>query len=405
MSNPFGTSANAAVVISPLAEVTATNQRLKRELDALAVTSDQKSSYQAARAKLRDSGLLGLRVPREMGGAGGTQEHVIAVTRILARADAGIAQLLQPHYGFTDTIALLPSAQARHRLYQDVLNGERIANAASERGGKHSADFTTTLVPEGEGYRLNGRKYYATGSIGARWITVIGKGPHGGQTLAYVPTDAAGVTLQDDWNGLGQRGSSSGSLILDAVKVPKDYIIPLWDAAHRVRAWHESGRLIHAAIDLGIAEGTFEWGAHAVATDQRIPFESPYRLLAEDPVLQYQMGIVSARVRAVAALLTETSRLLDAVQQQDAASLSALQAALVATKALAADVSLSVSSEVFSWSGARTADRALRIERYWRNARTRTLHDPVRLRYLELGRSLIADAAPTFSSTHQDPQP
>ncbi len=375
---------------------------LSQTLEALAVTTDRTSDYQQARDALHQSGLLALRVPREVGGEGGSQAQAIAVARILARADAGIAQLLQPHYGFTDTIALLASARARQILWQDVLNGERIANAASERGGKHSADFATTLVRQGDNILINGRKYYATGATGARWITVIGRNEQGGQVLAWVRTDAPGVTIDDDWNGLGQRGSASGSLILDNVSVPADYVLETWDAAHRGIAWHESGRLIHAAIDLGIAEGALAWGAQTVARDTRIPFESPWPTLAEDPLLHYQIGQLSARTRSVAALLTETAVLLDDVQGGNTARFAELQASLAASKALAAEVSLAVSSEVFSWSGARAADRALRLDRYWRNARTHTLHDPVRLRYQELGRHEIAQFA---AVSHQESQP
>ncbi len=389
MRNQSASSSHAADGSSSFFDVFAVAHALREELSTLAVTSDLRSDYQQAREKLRQSGLLALRLPRAAGGYGGSQAQAIAVTRILAQADAGIAQLLQPHYGFTDTLSLLPSDEAQRVLFQDVLNGERIANAASERGGKHSADFSTTLIREGDRYRINGRKYYATGSIGARWITVIGKHQQGGQALAYIRTDAPGVTLIDDWNGLGQRGSSSGSLILENVEVSADYVIPVWDAQHRGAAWHESGRLIHAAIDLGIAEGVIQWGLQTVATDKRIPFESPYPSLAEDPVLQYQVGVLSARTLSVAALLESTARLLDEVQQGDAAKLPQLQAQLAATKALAAEVGLAASSEVFSWSGARAADRSLRLDRYWRNVRTHTLHDPVRLRYQELGRSQI----------------
>ncbi|WP_052130680.1 acyl-CoA dehydrogenase family protein [Erwinia typographi] len=389
MRNQSASSSPAADGSWSFFDVFAVAHALREELSTLAVTSDLRSDYQQAREKLRQSGLLALRLPRAAGGYGGSQTEAIAVSRILAQADAGIAQLLQPHYGFTDTLSLLPSDEAQRVLFQDVLNGERIANAASERGGKHSADFSTTLIREGDRYRINGRKYYATGSIGARWITVIGKNEQGGQALAYIRTDAPGVTLIDDWNGLGQRGSSSGSLILENVEVSADYVIPVWDAQHRGAAWHESGRLIHAAIDLGIAEGVIQWGLLTVATDKRIPFESPYPSLAEDPVLQYQVGVLSARTLSVAALLESTARLLDEVQQGDAAKLPQLQAQLAATKALAAEVGLAASSEVFSWSGARAADRSLRLDRYWRNVRTHTLHDPVRLRYQELGRSQI----------------
>lgn len=368
---------------------------LKATLDKLAISADINNDYQHAREALKHSGLLALRVPKFAGGYGGSQAQAIAVSRIIAQADAGVAQLLQPHYGFTDIIAFLPSEKAREILYQDILKGERIANAASERDGKHAADFSTTLSYEGDHYRLHGRKYYATGSLGARWITVLAKAEHGGHALAFIRIDAPGVTLLDDWNGLGQRGSSSGSLILENVKVAADYIIPVWDTHHRNIAWPESGRLIHAAIDVGIAEGIAALGAKTVATDQRIPFESSHSSLAEDPVLQYQIGVLSARILAVKALLENTALLLDDIQINDSApdksaQLTLLHAQLSSTKALAAEISLTASSDVFSWTGARAADRNLFLDRYWRNARTHTLHDPVRLRYQELGRSQIA---------------
>lgn len=395
MSESSETSLGKQGVNSSPWDVLAAAYALKAELDTLAVTADLHSDYQQARAALRRSGLLALRVPQAAGGPGGCQAQVIAVSRILAQADAGIAQLLQPHYGFTDSISFLPSAAAQQILYQDVLNGERIANAASESGGKHAADFITTLLPEGDHYRLHGRKYYATGSIDARWITVLAKAEHGGFALAYLRTDTPGVTLLDDWNGLGQRGSSSGSLLLENVQVSADYVIPLWDADHRNVAWPQSGRLIHAAVDVGIAEGIAAWGAQTVASDKRVPFELTYASLAEDPVLQYQIGVLSARILAVKALLENTALLLDDIQlnhpaPDENAKLALLQAQLSATKALSADISLAASSDVFSWSGARAADRRLRLDRYWRNARTHTLHDPVRLRYQELGRSQIA---------------
>lgn len=386
-NTPYGAGQRTAVLN---AAVNSSLEKLMLTLEARACAADQQRDYAAAQSALGHSGLLALRVPAQAGGAFISQSEAINITRRVAQADPGVAQLLQPHYGFTDTIELLPVA-TQAILYRDVLRGVRIASAASERGGKHSADFATTLLRQGDGYVIQGTKYYATGSVGAGWITVIGRNEQGGQALAWVRADAQGLTVIDDWNGMGQRGSSSGTVMLDNVVVPADYVVPVWDVGHRALAWHESGRLIHAAIDLGIAEGALSWGLRQVASDTRIPFESPYSTLASDPVLQYQIGTLSAQILAAGALLDNTAQLLDRVQTTHPDDYPLLQSQLAAIKALAAEVSLQASSDVFSWSGARAADRKLRVDRYWRNARTHTLHDPVRLRYQELGQQLLRE--------------
>lgn len=394
-------------------EIAAVAERTRDALESTTVDSEAANDYAAARGILESSGLTAIRVPASAGGTGANQTETLAAVRILAQADPGIAQLLQPQFAFTDAIAALPE-HARGTLYAAVLDGARFGNAASERGGRHSADFRSTLHREGERYLLRGRKYYATGSVGASWLTVIAANADGAQALAYLPANADGVRIIDDWNGLGQRGSGSGSAVFDEVEVDPAYVIDPWDADHRPIAWHETGRFVHAAIDVGIAQGALRYGLASVLRDpDRIPFELPYSSLLEDPTLRTLIGRLSARTRAVAALLRESTALLDRVQSlsdpaQNAARRSALDGAwhgelhgelqgelaeaLSATKALSADLALEASSAVFEWTGARQAAASLRADRFWRNARTHTLHDPVRLRYEELGSAELRSA-------------
>lgn len=361
-----------------------------RRLGDRVVEAEATRDHQSLRQVLEESGLLNVRVPAEHGGYGASQATALDTARILARADAGIAQLLQPHFSFTDTIPWLPDPQARRLIYNDILAGKRIANAASERGGKHSADFSTTLKQESGAYRLNGTKYYATGSPGSGWITVIGLGYDGQPALAYVRSNDKGVTIIDDWNGLGQAGSGSGTVILEDVLVDRGFVISPFAAATRPIAWHESTRFIHAAIDVGLAEGALAWGVGVAANSKRIPFELPYPSLLEDPVLQYQVGKLSTQVLAAGALLERSAELLQDVQASNAVDrLAELRQSLLAIKALSAEVCLEASSQAFSWIGARAADRSLQSDRFWRNARTHTLHDPVRLRYQELGAATL----------------
>lgn len=380
-------------------EIPAAAARTRDALEALAIEAERTNDYAAARAVLEASGLTAIRVPASAGGPGATQAEALEAVRVLAQADAGVAQLLQPQFAFTDAIAGLPE-RARPALYAAVLAGARIGNAASERGGRHSADFRSTLLRRGEGSVLNGTKYYATGSVGATWLTVIAADEAGAQALAYVRADAPGVRIVDDWNGLGQRGSGSGTAVFEDVAVAPDHVIDPWDAGHRPAAWHQTGRFVHAAIDVGIAEGALRYGVDSVAENPgRVPFELAYASLADDPTLRSLVGRLSTRIRAARALLRESAAALDRLQEaaargeETAALGEALDEALSATKALAADLSLEAGTALFEWTGARQAGSSLHADRFWRNARTHTLHDPVRLRYDELGAAELARAA------------
>jgi alkylation response protein AidB-like acyl-CoA dehydrogenase len=360
-------------------------------LERVALDADASGDYGQARDILQQSGLLALRVPVSAGGPGGSQFDAIEVCRILGAADPGVAQLLQPHYGFTDATVMLGSAEARERVYADVLAGRRLANAASERGGRHSADFSTRFVrQQDDSYRVSGTKFYATGSVDAGWLTVMGTDQDDAVVMAYLPIDSAGLTIIDDWNGLGQKGSASGTAVLDDVALQADQLFA-WSEQTRPKAWAEAGRLVHAAIDIGIAEGALRYGVDSVAATNRVPFElAQYATLADDPVLRYLVGRTAAQVQAVAALERETARTLDQAQASPGDThMPELRAQLAATKALAVEVANQASSDMFSWTGARTAAEPLRADRFWRNARTHTLHDPVRQRYMDLGNAVL----------------
>ncbi|MCG4788520.1 hypothetical protein L0N33_24655, partial [Roseburia faecis] len=72
---------------------------------------------------------------------------------------------------------------------------------------------------DGDGYRINGRKFYATGALYAQRIPTSVIDEQGVQQLAFVPADSAGLDVIDDWSGFGQRTTGSGSVVFDNVRV------------------------------------------------------------------------------------------------------------------------------------------------------------------------------------------
>ena len=119
------------------------------------------------------SGLLGITVPHAEGGPALAPSTLAEVTRVIAAVDPAIAQTPQAHYLFVDVVALLGTETQKRRLLGEVLAGARIGNALAERGTTHAQDLKTRLLTdEGGALRLQGRKYYCTGTLTARWIAV-----------------------------------------------------------------------------------------------------------------------------------------------------------------------------------------------------------------------------------------
>ncbi|WP_205902276.1 acyl-CoA dehydrogenase family protein, partial [Pseudomonas viridiflava] len=161
------------------------------------------------------SGLWGISVPKAFGGAGVSSVTLAQVIALISEADGSLGQIPQNHFYALEVLRVNGSPQQQKRLYAEALAGQRFGNALAELGTKTAHDRTTRLKREGDGYRINGRKFYATGALYAQRIPTSVIDDHGIQQLAFVPHDSAGVTVIDDWSGFGQRTTGSGSVVFN----------------------------------------------------------------------------------------------------------------------------------------------------------------------------------------------
>ena len=116
------------------------------------------------------TGLWGITVPKEYGGAGVSTATFTEVVAIVSEADASIGQIPQNHYANVEEIRLVGTEEQKRFFFDRVLQGDRLGNAAVERTGKTVVENQTRLVPDGDGYRLSGEKFYCTGAIFAHWV-------------------------------------------------------------------------------------------------------------------------------------------------------------------------------------------------------------------------------------------
>lgn len=357
--------------------------------------------------RLSASGLLAITVPAAYGGADLPPSVVAEVIRIISAADPNIGQIPHSHFVYVNLLRLAGSPAQLGHYARRLLTGARIANAQAERNGPTAADVATTLRPSDGGlFRLDGAKYYCTGSPFADILAVLTRldDPDGatglpdGQYIAFLDADTPGVQIVDDWDGMGQRTTGSGTIVFDGVEVDPDRVIARAAAVNAPTGYGAFAQLMHTAIDAGIARGALEAAAAFVRERSRPWFEAGVERAADDPLLIQRFGELAVEVRAAEVCLAAAGVAVDRAWSGDpqTAPERAAEASLaVATaKALADRTSTEVSSALFELGGTRSTAAELNLDHFWRNARTHTVHDPIRWKYQHLGRALLHGTPP-----------
>ncbi|RPF30776.1 SfnB family sulfur acquisition oxidoreductase [Streptomyces sp. TLI_185] len=346
--------------------------------------------------KLSASGLLAVTVPAEHGGADVTVLTLAEIFRLLASADGSLAQIPQSHFAYVNVIHRQGTEEQRKFFYAELLAGCRFGNAQSEAGTKHVQDIRTRLAPQPDGsYVLTGVKHYCTGALFADWIPVLARAEDDNLHVAYVPRQAPGLTVIDDWDGMGQRTTASGTVRLEDVEVPADRVLPHHLTFQGPQLHGAVAQLLHAAIDAGIAGGALAEAAEFVRSKSRPWFESGVDTAAEDPLLIQRFGELALQVRASEALLRDSARAVEAARTDltdDTAAEASI--AVAAAKVQAAQTAVEVASALFEVSGTRAALNSLNLHRHWRDARTHTLHDPTRWKIQHIGRYVLNGTRP-----------
>jgi SfnB family sulfur acquisition oxidoreductase len=389
-----------ARVITDDAEALTVAAALAAEFRAGASARDtQRRLPRAELDRLSASGLLAVTVPVEHGGADVSAHTLAEIFRLLASADGSLAQIPQSHFAYVNVIRRQGTVEQQKFFFAELLAGRRFGNAQSEAGTKHIQDIRTRLAPQPDGsYVLTGVKHYSTGALFADWIPVLARAEGDNLHVAYVPRDAEGLTVVDDWDGMGQRTTASGTVKLEGVQVPGDRVLPHHLTFQGPQLHGAVAQLLHAAIDAGIAAGALDEAAEFVRTKSRPWFESldaGHETAAEDPLLIQRFGELAIQVRASGALLREAARTVDEARA-DLSDASAAEAsiAVAAAKAHAAHTAVEVAGALFELAGTRSALNSLNLHRHWRDARTHTLHDPTRWKIQHIGRYVLNGTRP-----------
>jgi SfnB family sulfur acquisition oxidoreductase len=343
------------------------------------------------------SGLWAINVPRAFGGAEVSYATLAEVIAIIAAADPSLAQITQNHLGFVAAVRTVSDAEQQQRFFADFLRGVRWGNAFSESGSKRAADFETRFVDAGDHVIVTGKKFYSTGALLAHYVPIVANDEENRTWYVVADRNAPGLTVIDDWSAFGQRTTLSGTVIIDQVKVPKSQLIPAYKGYEEPSADGAIFQIIQAAIDVGIARAAIADTQEFVRTKSRPWIDSQRDHAWEDPYSIQAVGDLQIRLHASDALLERAGRAIDAaVAAPDAESVARAQILTAEAKVLSTEIAIHATNKLFELAGTRSTLGQYNLDRHWRNARTHTLHDPVRWKYALIGNYYLNGVKPPF---------
>lgn len=390
-----GPARSARAIVSD-ADALAVARQLAAQFAAGASERDTKRILPHAELDaLSQAGLLAITVPQAYGGIDVSAATLAEVTAILAEADSSIGQIPQNHFYILEALRVDGTEAQKQRFFSRALAGDRFGNALSEAGSKPVNQHDTRITQDGDGFRINGRKFYSTGVLFAHWVVIFADDADGKGTMSFVPSGAAGLTLVDDWSSFGQRTTGSGTTLIDNVHVPADDVVAHHKGFERPTTIGSLGQIVHAAVDLGIARAALAETIAYVRTKARPWMDSGLARAADDPYTIERIGDIGIKLDAATAFIAHAGRLVDAARAapgEDAVATASI--AVAGVKVLTTEVALLATNTLFELAGARSTLIAANLDRHWRNARTHTLHDPVRWKYHVVGNYLLNGVNP-----------
>lgn len=332
------------------------------------------------------SGLWSINLPRAFGGPEVSYATLARVVEIISAADSSIGQIAQNHLGVIAAVRTVSDPRQQALLFGEALRGTRFGNAFSEFGSKRAAEFETRFTDAGDHVVVRGKKFYSTGAVLAHLVPIVALDDEGRAWYAIAERDAPGLTVIDDWSSFGQRTTLSGTVLIGDVRVPKTHSVPGYKGYDHPTTDGAIFQIIQVAVDTGIAQAAVDETVRFVRTKSRPWIDSGLEHAWQDPYTVAAVGELTVRLHAAQALLEKAGLAIDAALADPTEATGAHAQLMTAeSKILSTEIALLATNELFELAGTRSTLAEHGLDRHWRNARTHTLHDPVRWKYAIVG--------------------
>ncbi|MBD2137875.1 acyl-CoA dehydrogenase family protein [Anabaena sp. FACHB-1237] len=358
------------------------------------IRDSQGGTPKKERDRLRESGLLKLIIPEKYGGIGENWIAMLRVTRELAKVDSSLAHVFSYHHiGVVIPHIFGTQSQQEYYYTKTVENNWFWCNALNPR------DTTTILTQKKDCFFINGKKSFCSGSVDSDILPLSAINETTKEVIVLIiPSQRKGVTINSDWDNMGQRQTDSGTIDFDHVIVyPHEIIGARYNQkSNFINIRSCITQLNLANIYLGIAEGAF-LAAKNYTQHYKKPWDANVSV-AEDPYILQHYGNMYVDLQAANLLIEKAANLLqESWQQEHNLTLEKRGECMLAVnnaKIMAQRVGLDITNRIFEVMGASSTNNKYGFDRYWRNMRTFTLHDPIDYRIKEVGKWALNDQFP-----------
>ncbi|MGO3662139.1 acyl-CoA dehydrogenase family protein [Microbacterium gubbeenense] len=339
-------------------------------------------------ADLAKAGFGAIRVPESHGGSGATLPELFELIVDLAAADSNIAQALRAHFAFVEDRLVAEPGPGRDAWLERFARGELVGNSWTEIGAVTVGEVITKVTPDGEGgFRINGTKYYSTGSIFADWLdTYAERTDTGKRVIAAVRRHQDGVALADDWDGFGQRTTGTGTSTFTDAVVEEENLIDFDTRFTDPTAFYQQVLLAVLAGSVRGAELDF---GREVKNRTRTFSHAAANVASEDPQLLQVIGEVSSAAFVAAGAVGRVSDALQAAhesalalrdgtitEEEDEAANDRAELASAQAQVALTPLAVDAISHAFDALAASGTSVKKSLDRHWRNARTAGNHNP-----------------------------
>jgi len=351
-----------------------------------AVERDQQGGRPTEQVRLlKESGLVNLLIPTEFGGEGQPYSTALRIVREFAKVDGSLGHLFGYHFSPIQNALTGVSDERSAAILRQSAEGRWF-------WGNTTNSFSKSLFGkriEG-GVLLNGYRPFASGSHVADYLMVAWEDEEtNARSFAYIPANRDGITIADDWDGIGQRQTGSGRVLYKDVAVKDEEILPERPRDPAALLIPQQQQSVLLNVFIGSAQGALIAARDYTITKSRPWIYSGVERHSDDPWIKRQYGELWTKVQAATALADRAAVAIDAAYAKGPALTAeergATAIAVASANVLAGKVALEVTSEIFEVMGARSAVRPYGLDRFWRNVRIHTLHNPAEYKTRNVG--------------------
>ncbi|MEU4893427.1 acyl-CoA dehydrogenase family protein [Streptomyces sp. NPDC044780] len=368
----------------------------RMEAEAGVRDQSRKHPYEFVR-ELADAGFGRLRVPVAQGGFGVDLPTLFRLLAEAGKADSNIPQILRGHFTAVEILRHTDDPETGDFWLRRIAQGAVFGNAQSEPAGT-SPDFSiSTRIHEADGRKVvSGTKFYSTGSVYADYIRVAVADDDGNHWFAVVPARHPGVTHVEDWDGIGQRLTGSGTTVFDRVPVEENG--ELGRFKENLRSLPSFVQLVHLANLAGITRSLVDETVALVTSRTRTSLHALSEQATQDPEVLGVVGRLHTRALTVDSLLRTVAEGLEAADQDGSQkSYTANYIDVSAAQVAIIEAVLDAATLAFNAGGSSTVRESVHLDRHWRNARTLASHNPVIYKPRVIGAFVVNGVAPQSS--------